>query len=282
MASDVGVALLDHIIVLLPHSELLDPPKWLTDNFNVTNGGKHADGKTENKLIILQDGTYIELISFIDDLPENREGHWWGKKPYGIVDWAFTTGTDYNAHHTAVVSRLDHLQDQKQPSERKGRYSYAPPQTGGRIRPDGVRLEWAVTFPTYLENDNDPITRPLNLPFFCHDITPRENRVNGATEHPCGATGIREVRISVDETSAEEFAGYIGAAVNSSEKEVVEKGKIVVGAPHGSGSCIVFVSFDSKIEGGHDNQYSFRLKDLILDVSKDSEKYTFTFSYSKV
>jgi hypothetical protein len=52
MASDQKVALLDHIIVLVPHAELKDPPKSLTNNFNITNGGRHADGKTENKLIV--------------------------------------------------------------------------------------------------------------------------------------------------------------------------------------------------------------------------------------
>lgn len=40
-------------------------------------GGKHADGKTENKLILFRDGTYLELIAFVNDDPEKRKGHWW-------------------------------------------------------------------------------------------------------------------------------------------------------------------------------------------------------------
>lgn len=37
---------------------------------------RHGDNKTENKLIIFADGSYIELIAFIDDDPGLREGHW--------------------------------------------------------------------------------------------------------------------------------------------------------------------------------------------------------------
>jgi hypothetical protein len=37
---------------------------------------RHGDNKTENKLIIFADGSYIELIAFIDDDPKLRDGHW--------------------------------------------------------------------------------------------------------------------------------------------------------------------------------------------------------------
>lgn len=43
-----------------------------------------------SKLIVFQDGSYLELIAFIDDDPKHRVGHWWGDKGWGIIDFAFT------------------------------------------------------------------------------------------------------------------------------------------------------------------------------------------------
>ena len=70
------LAQLDHVILLLPYQDLLNPPSWLTSNFIVSPGGLHADGKTENRLVLFEDGTYLELIAFINDDPVRRQGHW--------------------------------------------------------------------------------------------------------------------------------------------------------------------------------------------------------------
>jgi hypothetical protein len=67
---------LDHIIILVPYATLQTPPHWITSNFTFTPGGRHADGKTENRLICFQDGSYLELIAFINDDLKLREGHW--------------------------------------------------------------------------------------------------------------------------------------------------------------------------------------------------------------
>lgn len=67
---------LDHIIVLVPYATLRSPPAWITENFTLAPGGRHADGKTENRLICFQDGSYLELIAFVGDDPKLREGHW--------------------------------------------------------------------------------------------------------------------------------------------------------------------------------------------------------------
>lgn len=47
------------------------------DAFTISPGGRHADNRTENRLVIFADGSYLELIAFINDDPEKREGHWW-------------------------------------------------------------------------------------------------------------------------------------------------------------------------------------------------------------
>lgn len=70
-------AQLDHVVMLLPYELITKPPAWITDNFVVSPGGTHADGKTENRLVLFQDGTYLELIAFVNDDPDKRKGHWW-------------------------------------------------------------------------------------------------------------------------------------------------------------------------------------------------------------
>ncbi|KAK7464143.1 hypothetical protein VKT23_006308 [Stygiomarasmius scandens] len=67
---------------------------------SVLPGGQHADGLTENALIILADGIYLELISFIHppefygppQSPERqrRDNHWWAHKTPGWIDFVFS------------------------------------------------------------------------------------------------------------------------------------------------------------------------------------------------
>ena len=86
--------------------------------------------------------------------------------------------------------------------------SYQGPQAGGRIRPDGARLEWQLGIPT----SND-------LPFLCGDITPRGLRVRETDEHgrdvrvhANGVSGVAEIRIAVRhlEQSLARYAALLG------------------------------------------------------------------------
>ena len=70
-------AALDHVVLLLPYKTLNDLPSWVTSNFKVSEGGQHADEKTVNRLVLFRDGTYLELIAFVNDDPQKRKGHWW-------------------------------------------------------------------------------------------------------------------------------------------------------------------------------------------------------------
>ncbi|KUJ22958.1 uncharacterized protein LY89DRAFT_536933, partial [Mollisia scopiformis] len=179
---------LDHIIILIPYTTLLDPPAWITDNFTLSPGGRHADNKTENKLICFQDGSYIELISFVNDDPKNREGHWWGSKSFGIIDFAFTDSSgDAEIQYSELAKRLQELNAK----EGQSKFEYAEPVAGGRKRPDGVDVKWKVTFPVL----NDGRQRG-EFPFFCHDVTARKLRVpleEKNVSHPSGAVGIKEM-----------------------------------------------------------------------------------------
>lgn len=170
---------------LTSEEDVVDPPAWITDQFTVSPGGRHADGKTENKLVLFKDGSYLEFIAFIDDDPARREGHWWDK-PFGVVDYALTTPNEDFAELRNIKDRL---------SKTDTGISYQDPKEGGRHRPDGVELKWRVTFPIGVARGN--------VPFWCHDITERNRRVpitESNTTHPSGALGMAGVRLDVQDS----------------------------------------------------------------------------------
>lgn len=177
---------LDHIVILLRHEDVVHPPKRLTDHFTISPGGIHAGGQTENKLIIFQDGSYIELIAFVDDDPKHRADHRWGDKALGIIDFALSSTEDAEDHYKTLQESLE-----KSGSAVK----YESPVPGGRTRDDGQVLKWEITSPEI------PIQRG-KAPFFCHDVTSRELRVplsKTSTSHPSRAYGIAGLTICVQE-----------------------------------------------------------------------------------
>lgn len=203
---------LDHVILLLPHKDVLNPPAWLSNYFTISPGGAHADGKTENRLVLFRDGTYLEIIAFIDDDRKLREGHWWDK-PFGIVDYAFTTSSE--PEFSALNARL---------GKTGTGVSYAEPKKGGRKRPDGVTLEWQVTFPEGVERGA--------VPFWCHDVSPRARRVplsENATTHPCGALGIGGLVVEIDTGRVETLNEALAAVVDA---EVPVDARHEVRTPH--------------------------------------------------
>ena len=187
-------AQLDHVVMLLPYADVQEPPDWITSRFNVSAGGRHADGKTVNKIVMFRDGTYLELIAFINDDPKRRKGHWWDK-PFGIVDYALTTRMGID--HAAQRSRL----------EKSGSgISYADPVEGGRVNLNRQELKWQVTFPLGVERGV--------VPFWCHDLTPRERRVpafDGNTHHPCGAVGMADLLVDIAEDQFERVEAALPA-----------------------------------------------------------------------
>lgn len=192
-------AKLDHVVLLLPYKDIVSPPAWITDNFTVSPGGRHADGKTENKLVLFKDGSYLELIAFINDDPEKRKGHWWDK-PFGVVDYALTTSNE-------DFGELDGIKDRLCKTDTG--ISYTSPQAGGRKRPDGVELQWRVTFPTGTDRGS--------VPFWCHDVTPRDRRValsEASTTHPSGTLGMGGVLLEVEQCLASRLSHATAALVD--------------------------------------------------------------------
>lgn len=205
-------AQLDHVVLLLPYKDIINPPDFLTKHFTLSPGGRHADDKTENRLILFGDGTYLELIAFIDDGPDKRQGHWWDK-PFGVVDFALTTPDEAFPELAAIKERL---------SETDTGISYTSPQEGGRHRPDGVELKWRVTFPINCDRGASP--------FWCHDVTPRERRVpctEENTSHPSGVIGMGGVELK--STSHARLATATAAILDS---DLTDNSEYGVNVPH--------------------------------------------------
>ncbi|ORY68321.1 glyoxalase-like domain-containing protein [Pseudomassariella vexata] len=190
--------LLDHIVVLVPHSFLTTPPSWFANLFTFYPGGRHAEGLTENTLVLFADGSYIEFIAFVPGIdPAKRATHRWGRKKEGtVIDWAFTLRK--NDAFPNIQRKVEH-------TSTGIKYSDLIP--GGRIRPDGEVLQWKIS--SALKRDNDGqengSIEPGQLPFWCLDVTPRELRVpykdQVFTKHHSGAVGTAIIHIRPREAS---------------------------------------------------------------------------------
>ena len=165
---------LDHLVILV-----LDLERASADferlGFAVTPGGEHADGLSRNALVPFEDGTYLELVSFLDpEDPADNVWCWRGFLPQeGLIDYC-ATSDDLDSD----VGRLRSLG-----------FVVDGPDDGGRRLPDGTEIRWRVA----------RIRQEGRIfPFLIEDLTPREMRVPGgpATRHPNGATGVFRLEIS--------------------------------------------------------------------------------------
>lgn len=177
---------LDHIVILVNDLSAAIA-SYSSLGFQVRPGGTHADGSTHNALVGFADGSYLELIAFLKPAPGHR---WWrfaqaGRQ--GFVDFALLPDSV-----GAVVAGA------------QGRgLAYAGPQDGGRLRPDGERLQWQIGTPP-----------SPDLPFLCGDVTPRHLRVpEGAVRvHANGVQGVATVTLLVADldTSLARYQALLG------------------------------------------------------------------------
>lgn len=166
---------LDHLVILVQHlGQAVADYEQL--GFAVTSGGTHADGLTHNALVVFRDGTYLELIAFVDP-NDSRDNVWnwrqFAAKGGGLIDWC--VASDDLARDVADF-RTQNL-------------SVSDPTDGGRTRPDGVQLRWRSAH--FWQTGRE-------LPFVIEDRTARAWRVpTQQTEHRNGAVGIGELTLAV-------------------------------------------------------------------------------------
>lgn len=172
-------SMIDHIVIVDKDLDML-VSQAETAGFTVVPGGEHAGGMTHNALIAFQDGSYIELIAFLE--PEKRTSHrWWPRlwKGGGLVDFALLCSD--------LEKEVDDIRE-------RGLRIPAPVENG-RLRPDGERLDWRQSFP-------QAIVGETGMPFLIEDVTPRSLRVphgDDATTHPNGVVGIAGITLLVEE-----------------------------------------------------------------------------------
>ncbi len=160
---------IDHIVIAGPDlDELTATFKAL--GFNVVSGGRHPIG-SYNRLIGLQDGAYIELLSFYEESPKH---YWWDavhRKGGGLIDFCMQTD-DIRADYAVFASQGVEMS----------------PLVGlSRVRDDGYRLAWL----------NNEIYDPFQglIPFVIEDETPRDERVPKENEHSNGVIGIDAITL---------------------------------------------------------------------------------------
>ncbi|KAI1468170.1 glyoxalase-like domain-containing protein [Daldinia caldariorum] len=199
--------LVDHIVILIPHSFLSSPPSWFADLFHFYPGGRHSDGLTENTLVLLADGSYLEFIAFVPGVdPAKRAAHQWGRKKEGtVVDWAVTLpppppspdNSDGEARFLEQEKAFREIQ--KRVRDANAGIVYGDLRRGGRTRPDGEVLKWGVAFPRHDEQAGGGPVEPGTVPFWCLDVTARHLRVPytdpGVTKHSIGAVGVAKVEV---------------------------------------------------------------------------------------
>jgi hypothetical protein len=184
---------LDHLVILVRDLDFA-AADYARLGFVVTQGGEHADGLTRNALVPFEDGSYFELVSFLD--PEDTRDNVWGWRKFlpheGLIDYCVASddlGSD--------VARLESLG-----------LDVDGPDDGGRRLPEGTEISWRSA---RIRQEG------RLLPFLIEDLTPRELRVPGgpAAEHPNGATGISRLEISAPD--AQEAATSLTALVGTTD-----------------------------------------------------------------
>src|SRR5690606_17364160 len=119
---------------------------YQTLGFQVRPGGRHSTG-TENALIGLADGTYVELLAFASPDPTHR---WAPKLAYGggFLDVCLVSddlGSDLARYAHAGIEM-------------------APVRAMSRVRPDGKELSWRLSIPQ--------APWAGQMPFLIEDVSP--------------------------------------------------------------------------------------------------------------
>jgi hypothetical protein len=238
-------AALDHVVVVV--ESLAGASKTFHDaGFVVTPGGRHESLGTESALVVLADGTYLELLATRErgereSLRELRGTERWerylheasavGRRflptlagPGGVADFALRTG------------QLDRVAQES----RRRKFVMTGPVAFARERPDGTRVEMKLLFPA-----------EAWLPFMIEDRTPISARIPddpAASAHPNGAQGLARVTVRTPTiaSAALAYADRFEASLSirpGGEAEVAFGGvrlALVEGEP--TGACAVAVA----------------------------------------
>ncbi|KAI1737401.1 glyoxalase-like protein [Xylaria scruposa] len=272
----------DHIVLLVDTPFFENLPAWVTDNFTVTPGGYHNGQPSRNKLVIFADGSYLEFFNWYDTPPSLHDEalpmRVWGPKTPGLIDFAITDPTQSAEESVGAVNRR--LSEGPEKDAGLG-VKFSDPIAGSRKKANGAEIKWKVTRPEFSRGDKTPgpelfASGRIDVPFFCHDVTPRTDRVpsrdEGKTTHPCGAVGIAACEILVPEYLEAEYARVYSKILGSRlEPAAAQNSHILdIGVPQGSTRSKVVVRA-AKTE--HDikrmRERGVGFSDLVIAVKSD-------------
>jgi catechol 2,3-dioxygenase-like lactoylglutathione lyase family enzyme len=164
---------LDHIVIAV--NDLAQASADYRElGFNVLPGGEHPGRTSHNALVVFSDGTYLELIAWQGPATNERWYNTLQAHGEGLVDFALLPDDTATALAAARA---------------RGLLTLHGPVDGGRVRPDGERLQWQSA------RHETP-----DVPFLCGDVTPRRLRVPddpASRTHGNGATGVASVCVAL-------------------------------------------------------------------------------------
>ena len=131
----------DHLVILVDNETFNKPPGWLADNFTIVDGGTHQGGASKNKLIVLEDGTYISVATWFTKPSQPNELY---DQPIGTMVFYLTTLRPFDAQKNfEVVQRALTKGDGDGALDVR----YGEPAQGGRSDVNGQDVRWRVTKP---------------------------------------------------------------------------------------------------------------------------------------
>ena len=180
---------LDHVVIAVGDLEhaIAD---YRSLGFTVVPGGRHPGRTSHNALVVFEDGAYIELIAWTAPNDAERWNVAHRAHGDGFMDFALIPEDLPRATAEAKARGLP----------------LNGPIDGGRVRPDGVELQWQTAR-----------QQTFDLPFFCADVTPRSLRVpeGDVRRHANGASGVATVVVAVNDlaVSTARYRAMLGDAM---------------------------------------------------------------------
>ena len=187
----------DHLVVLVDDLRV-EMERWSQAGFPVGYGGVHAGGVTENALIPLRGDGYLELLA--STKPGRRRAALFGKGGGSAIARRFQTHLGSAAGLVDISLVVTDL-DSTLARVRSRGLGISDPETGGRERADGVRVEWRTAVPEV-----------PNLPFLIEDVTARDRRVPPTGE---AVASVGRIRVATEDMMAavSAYEAMLGAAL---------------------------------------------------------------------
>ena len=158
---------------------------------------------------------------------------------------------------------------------------FGKPIARSRKKADGVEIKWKVTRPEFSQGEKTPgqelfADGRIEFPFFCHDVTPRTERVPSEdvkkTTHPCGAIGIAACEILVPKHLQTEYARVYSKILGSKLEPVAGENSdtLDIGVHQGlARSTVVVRAAETEKDIKRMQERGIGFSDLVIAIKSD-------------